>query len=125
MWVLTNVGYVCAVVHEDDRDAVKLSDNRRKRATDRIVVRARFAEHLEALFPGEPVIKLDKADFRYRVVVSRARFRKMVEFEVESMDYASFKGSVDDPRLYRQYVQWWQIGLDAQRAAEGDVDGGV
>jgi flavin-dependent dehydrogenase len=119
MWVLTNVGYVCAVVHKDDVKGKRVKQAKATRARDRIMVRARARHHLEALFPDADIIEWADADFRFRVIVSRASFKKWLARQAEAMNYESFKHSTADAELYRQYVRWWQIGLDYQRALEG------
>lgn len=114
MWILTNVGYVCAVVHRDD--VAGFAGSRVSRA--RIMVRARSRRHLETMFPGEEVLEWTDADFRYRVVISRAAFKKWLANQADLMDYESFKHSTEDQELHRQYVEWWEIGLRYQKHLE-------
>ena len=72
MWIFTNKGFISAVEHHHDNKVM--------------YVRARSAEHLQAIFPGEDIIRIETADYRFRVFVPREVFVETMTEQLASID---------------------------------------
>lgn len=57
-------------------------------------VRARRKKVLEQHFPGELIIENKKADYRFRVVIPRARFSLFMACQISNIDYHNFKNRI-------------------------------
>ena len=81
MWIFTKEGFVSAVANRD---------------IDGLVVRARDKTALDALAAkaNVEIMKSPKADYPYRVFVSRDDFWIWVNSTIEHLDYANFKAKV-------------------------------
>lgn len=95
MWICFNDAFVSAV--QDDRRPNMLK------------VRARKREHLETLFPGRKIYKTPKADYAFRVFVTKKAFAKLVARRVLEIDYKNFKDSVVDNDLHNLYFDFWTL----------------
>lgn len=93
MWLCFNDGFVSAVEDRYDPDG--------------LIIRARRKAHLEALFPDEFIHVTPKADYRYRVFISKRRFAEIVAEKIRSIDYYNFKNSVVEDELHDLYETWW------------------
>lgn len=82
MWVFTSQGFISAVKHRDKANT--------------LLVRARRAEHLDALLPGYPVTQSEKADYRYRCEVPRHALADILVDQVKAIEYDNFKNSIAD-----------------------------
>ena len=59
-------------------------------------VRARRKKVLEQHFPGEPIFENKKSDYRFRVIIPRARFALFMSCQITNIDYSNFKNSLPD-----------------------------
>ena len=91
MWIASVTGWYSAVCPRSD-------DGRgREIEADKIMVRARAFGHLHALqrrFPalaGAEIIVTPRADYRYRLIVPKAVWAKVVAAMVMEVDYDNFK----------------------------------
>lgn len=75
----------------------------------RLLVRARVAGHIEAVFPKAEVFTDAEADYFYRAFISRAEVGRVLSAEVRGIDYDNFKGSVTDPALHDCYLGFWRL----------------
>jgi hypothetical protein len=94
MWICFNNAFVSIV--QDKTDPAKL------------VVRARARAHLVALFGRRaPIVETPRADYRWRLLTSRAKIARLLVNKVETLSYVNFKDSVKDDRLHDMYLTWW------------------
>jgi hypothetical protein len=75
---------------------------------DRLLVRARVAGHIEAVFPKAEVFTDAEADYFYRAFIGREEVAQKVSEEVRGIDYDNFKSSVPDQALHDCYVGVWR-----------------
>ncbi len=95
MWIFLNDSFVSAVQHRLDPSL--------------LMVRARIRGDLDRLFPGGIVVETPRADYRFRVVVKRTDFAKVVAQEISRIDYANFKDSVKDRARHDAYMDVWSV----------------
>jgi len=94
MWVFFPGGFVSIVAHREE--------------LENLMIRARNAEHLENLFPGCDVTKLNDADYRYRTVLPRTQVGIMLSHHIEKMTYDNFKSSIDEYEYHMACNRVWQ-----------------
>jgi hypothetical protein len=83
MWLFTTQGFYSVVAH--------------RRHQDRLIVRGRTSEDLEALRAQIPELRIfsdSRADYRWRAVVTRAEWVAAVAQLPEELDYDSSKRAV-------------------------------
>lgn len=83
MWLFTTQGFYSVVAHRRD--------------PDKLIVRGRAREDLEALrdqIPELQVFSDSSADYRWRAVVTRAEWVAAVAQLAAEIDYDNFKGAV-------------------------------
>ncbi|HME45625.1 MAG TPA: hypothetical protein VKF36_21215 [Syntrophorhabdales bacterium] len=109
-WMFTKDGFYSAV-------ATGLNDE--------LMVRARFREDLVklrikmGLKKVSPIIETKApADYRYRIVCSKAGFSDYVKKAILDIDYGNFKESLPI-RRQRLYLRLWFIMKDAQDQEAG------
>jgi hypothetical protein len=95
MWLFTNQGFISIVQHRDDPELM--------------IVRARRAEHLQALLPDAEVLRLDRADYRYRVFVSRLDLETHMLDWIQAVDYDNFKDSIPDHEYHDAAMGVWNV----------------
>lgn len=90
MWLLLPDSFTSAVV----------SRTRDRLDPDRVVVRSRLKEHLSVLIQRHPetlggatIIETPHSDYRWRIVVPKARWAEVVTAEVSALDYDNFKNA--------------------------------
>lgn len=80
------------------------------RDPDVLMVRARVAEHLVAVFGDNKEIHKDSLlDYRYRVFCSRAELMGILADRIANISYSNFKDSVKDERLHEMYEDMWDL----------------
>lgn len=107
MWLFTTHAHLSIVAHQD-------------RPGD-LLVRARRAEDLTALFPGVPVVELPEADYRYRAVLPAETVAERVAEQVRAIDYGNFKDTVPDPERSAAYHDVWATMRRWGRTAEAQA----
>lgn len=115
MWVMTPRGFYSAVEHRDDPSTV--------------IVRARVRRDLLELrdLTDEPIrpIKMDYADYRYRVELSKAEWARIAAGLALEVEYPNFKNAVkavQGDKRARVYMRVWSALLELQprrRLADG------
>jgi len=86
---------------------------------DELMVRARFREDLVklrikmGLKKTSPIIETKEADYRYRIIGSKAAFSDYTKRAILDIDYGNFKESLP-MRRQRLYMRLWFIMKDAQ-----------
>ena len=76
---------------------------------DRLLVRARVAGHIEAVFQEAEVFTDAGADYFYRAFIDREEVAQKLSEEVREIDYDNFKSSVPDQALESAYLGFWRI----------------
>ncbi len=110
MWLFSLDGMLSVVRHRDHEDMY--------------LVRSRAPGILKRRFPDHPVIRLDDADYRYRVVVSWERLVAEVTGEMLSLlrvGYTNFKDECNkhgDPEYNRSLGLVWGAMHDYQGRLE-------
>ena len=97
MWLMTARGFYSVVEHRDD--------------ADRLIVRARCQEDIAALaglVGGEPV-RLEDADYAWRVEVTRDEWQAAMKVLVGEIAYPNFKSAVGDPAHRDAYMKVWGV----------------
>ena len=95
MWIFTNQGFISIVQHRDNPGLM--------------IVRARRYEHLQALLPDAEVLRLDRADYRYRTFVSRIELETNMLDWVQAVDYDNFKSSIADHEYHDAAMGVWNV----------------
>jgi len=93
MWLFFPQGFVSVVAHRDN---------------DSLLVRARNAAHLKALFPEHEQTVLPTADYRYRVLVSRDELSAVVAEHISEMNYDNYKAAIDDYNYHDVCMDVWR-----------------
>lgn len=99
MWLFTTQGFYSAVAHRDD--------------PERVIVRARAREDLEALKEQIPTLRIledARADYRYRAIVTLEQWVAAAAILAAGIDYDNFKAAVarrQGPERERVYVRVW------------------
>lgn len=93
MWIFTKHGFISAVKH---RDSDKM-----------LIIRARKAEHLKALFPGAEIVHNGSADYKYRVFVGRDEFSVWLACQADEVDYPNFKNAIADHEYHDAAHDVW------------------
>ena len=93
MWIFTKYGFysaVCAREGDGGHDQAV--------ATDRVMVRSRMREHLEALLSrfsdllrDQEIRQFSGADYAFRIFVDKGTWSLVVAQLIEEMDYDNFK----------------------------------
>lgn len=112
MWLFTTQGFYSVVADRDD--------------PDRVLVRARAREDIEAL--REQIPDLDPvadagADYRWRAFVSRESWARAASELASEIDYDNFKNAVRDRQgsdRERRYHEIWHVMKKLQDDAAGE-----
>ncbi len=100
MWIFTSESFISVVADRDD--------------PKKLLVRARVAGHIEALFPAAKVFQVEGSDYLHRALVPRKTVKQVVARHVESIGYDNFKNSVRDWELHESYMGVWRVMHDLQ-----------
>jgi hypothetical protein len=103
MWVFLSDAMFSIVQPNEDRP-------------DLLIVRARFENDIQKVFPRATVAVTPRSDYRYRTVVDREEVAAAMAHEVRRIDYPNFKDSVDgrDRRRHDAYLGVWTAMYRAQ-----------
>ncbi len=111
MWVITTTGFYSVVEHRRD--------------PERLIIRARAREDIEALRQWIPAIEPRSdpaADYRWRAVVARAEWVVAVAQIAGEVDYPNFKTAVAQRQGAARachYTEVWQTLRRIQREPAG------
>jgi hypothetical protein len=106
MWICLRDGFISIV---QDRTSAT-----------RVCVRARRREHLERLFPEQPVFMSEYTDYRWRVFVTKKTLAALLADRIDALNYTNFKESVADAELHDLYLDFWTHHRAYQDRAERD-----
>lgn len=75
----------------------------------KLLVRARIAGDIEAVFPHAKVERTPSRDYLFRALLGRVDVIAALARSVQDMDYANFKGSVTDQARHDAYLGVWGV----------------
>lgn len=117
MWLMTTRGFYSVVQHRDD--------------ADRLLVRARTREDIEALadlVAGEPLwLEWPNADYAWRVETTRDEWQAAMQVLVGEITYPNFKSAIEDDAHEQAYHRVWGVmnelndTVGPARASDGDA----
>ena len=81
MWLFTNRAFLSVVRHSDKPNI--------------LIVRSRFPNHIETVFPGANVTEDTGTDYRYRAELNPKEVSEAIAKMVSEIDYDNFKNSLD------------------------------
>ena len=76
---------------------------------DLMIVRARCAAHLQALFPGTEVLETKNTDYRFRAFVHRNVVKSVLAAAIDELDYSNFKDSIADAQYHDAAMRVWEV----------------
>jgi len=102
MWVFTQTGFLSAVRHRDEVDA--------------LVVRARDLESIQAIadFAKTDIITHAGSDYPYRVFIKEEDWKGFLQKAVEELDYDNYKNRMHhlrDDRFCNALSSVWSVML--------------
>jgi len=95
MWIFTDKGFLSII--QDFRDP------------DTLIVRARFPDHIGAIFPDARVTKTPGRDYLYRTLLPRGEVTERLKTLIAGIDYTNFKDAVEEPLYSRACGEVWGI----------------
>lgn len=96
MWIFSKTGFVSAVEHRDDPSLIMLRARARKDLGPFLKV------------PGTKVNITPDADYKYRVILPKDAFSKILSSMASDIDYPNFKNAVHgDPGRDNAYMHVW------------------
>lgn len=107
MWVFLNDAFLSIVAHRD--------------RPGQLLVRARHAGDIEAVFPNAEVTKTPRADYRYRATLPAGDVSEVLAERVMDIDYPNFKNSVQEPDRHIFYADVWSVMRDFQTVDEAET----
>lgn len=102
MWIFTNKGFISAVKSDEQPDTM--------------LIRARVKDHLEAILPDDNIIITPENDYRYRCIISKARFVDLVAQLAQDVDYPNFKNTLTDQAYHSAAAKVWGVMYGLQVA---------
>jgi len=79
-----------------------------------LVIRARIAGDIEAVFPEAEVFERPGADYRFQANVARERVSQRIASQVKDIHYEAFESSVEDGDRRQAYIQVWSAMYEEQ-----------
>lgn len=101
MWIYLSDAFLSIVQHTKD--------------TSTLLVRARFSEDINRIFPEAQVIVDGGTDYAYRAIIARTEVVKAITEKVEAIDYPNFKNSVKERSRHDTYLEVWDVMYRAQQ----------
>jgi hypothetical protein len=95
MWIILNDAFLSVVALPDRPDS--------------LLVRARFPDDIEAVFPGAKVEVSETRDYRFRSVIDRAVVGAAIAQRVDEVTYPNFKSSVSEDWRHALYLSVWSL----------------
>lgn len=102
MWVFTNKGFISVVQHREEKNV--------------FIIRARAKKHLSDLFSKLKIETLPYADYRYRVYITKNKFKEFMDSYLDNLKYDNFKNSIEDSDYHDLCLGVWSKALDYQNS---------
>jgi len=80
-----------------------------------LLVRARFPDDINRIFPDAVLFRKPNSDYRYRALIPRAEVVKAIAGQIENIHYDNFKNTVSEPDRHDAYFDVWG---DMERAQQ-------
>ena len=74
-----------------------------------LLVRARKAGEIQAVFPNADVVLTPTNDYRYRARIDREQIALAIADAVRSIDFPNFKATVKDRKRHEAYMGVWEV----------------
>jgi hypothetical protein len=100
MWIMLNKAFLSIVDKARDQKC--------------LMVRARRAGEIEAVFPGFKGKADGGTDYAFRAEIPRELVASTIALEISRIDYGNFKGSVKDDARHDAYMGVWTVMMDYQ-----------
>lgn len=100
MWIMTSTSFLSIV----DKAA----------APGCLVVRARVAGHIEAVFPDADVSRTPGNDYLFRAEIPREQVAEAIAAQVRGITYPNYKSSVKDDSYHDALLRVWRDMADLQ-----------
>jgi len=125
MWLMTTIGMFSAVCPRTEQGHGNQVE------TDRIMVRARLRNHIEALqdrFEGlgdAELVETPHADYRFRIIVDKVAWTEAVGQMIGEQDYTNFKNAADSVQgrsgtaYIRSLHRVWNVMYELQKCSTG------
>jgi hypothetical protein len=107
VWVFTQNGFYSVVAYDPSRD-----HGGNSRGEGLLLVRARVREDLEQLrqwIPNLEIREHPRADYRFRAVLGREDWKRILGAEVDSLDYTNFKNRVADKQGHKRHEAYMRV----------------
>lgn len=101
MWIFFNDAFLSVVAHKTQPES--------------LLVRARAAGDIEAVFPGAVVSHTPSHDYAYRAVLPRKDVAEVMLYRTAEIDYPNFKDSVTEEDRHYAYLDVWRSMMEFQR----------
>lgn len=95
MWIFLSDAFLSVVADKADPSG------------ERLLVRARRSGDIERVFPEAEVFSVTGADYAFRALLPRQRVADAVQERLQSLDYANFKNSIEDPAYHDAALATW------------------
>ena len=105
MWICTSSSFLSIVADRANKD--------------RLLVRARIAGHIEAVFPEAEVFSKIGSDYEFRSFIPREEVMQVIAKQVGDIKYDNFKNSVKNHALHNAYLGFWSIMVTLQEKTLG------
>lgn len=119
MWVFTQSGFYSVVAY------VPPDEGRHDQQEDFLLVRARVREDLERLRQWIPDVRIQEhegADYRFRAVVAREEWKRILAGEVDSVNYTNFKNRVAERQGHERHDAYKQVWSALRRLQSSSRD---
>jgi hypothetical protein len=103
MWIFTNKGFISVVADRGNPE------------TGNLLVRSRDRNHLEELFPQAEIFSKTPSDYKWRAWISRSAVSKLMQSQVDSLNYTNFKNSIEDDKYHDACLDVWEVMFSAYR----------
>ena len=95
MWLCMNNSFLSIVANRDKKDE--------------LLVRARLAGHIEAVFPKAKVFSKVGSDYEFRAFIPREEVAQVIAKNITAIKYDNFKSSVKSKALHDVYLKMWSL----------------
>jgi hypothetical protein len=101
MWLFTSEGFISVVADRNDPK------------TGNLLVRSRDRQHLEKLFPNAEIFSKTPSDYKWRAWISRSDVSRLMQSQVDSLNYTNFKNSIPDDKYHDACIGVWNTMFSA------------
>ncbi len=103
MWIFLNNSFLSVVAFEGNNDD--------------LLVRGRFTDDIEVIFPGYKVLEDAGSDYRFRAVIPRNVVSRKLQALADEVKYTNFKDSIEADDRHDVYIDVWRTMYKAQNCS--------